>query len=104
MEGLVETGHGPTVLIAGLVIVLCLHLVVKFLEIGLKIFQKKSEATDQTKIDVIRLEHELKNINKNLRELLKLKDDVNNAFTAIKIMAGKKWPEISKRVREDRLG
>ena len=101
MESLLYPQHGVSALIAGLIVMIGLHLFVKLLEMGLQIFQKKSETTDQTKVDVIRLDYQMKTVQDKLDEVLRLKKDVNKVFSAIRFLAGDKWHEVKKEM-EDR--
>jgi len=101
LEELIGSQHGATAIIAGLIIALALNVFVKFLEIGLKIFQKKNEVTDQTKVDVMRLEYQMRDIQDKLTEVLRLKNSVGKAFRAIELIAADKWPEVRKTISED---
>lgn len=103
VEELLNSQHSAPVIISVLVIALALNLFGKFLEIGLQVFQKKSEASDQTKVDVIRLEYQIRQMNEKLGEVLTLKVNVSKAFRAIEMLAADKWPEIRKNIEGDPL-
>jgi hypothetical protein len=103
---------------AGLIIVLCLHLLFNIGKFVYHFFEKKrtdveratehkitkvdltlqqlSDATRELRVQIGLLEAELK-------EVHKFKADSKKLFSAVKIMAGKRWPEVRKAMLEDEL-
>jgi hypothetical protein len=104
MSELLDKNNGLTTLLAGIAIVLCLHLLLKIGEVVMESIKKKGEHTDQNRVDIIKLEYHFKELNGKLDRLLKIDTDVRRAFTGVRLLAGEKWPEIRKEIMHDDLG
>lgn len=104
--------------IEGLVIILCVHLVFNVGKFVFHLFDKKradtEKATDHkiTKLDltlqqfdgaVRELRVQIGLLEKELIEVHKFKSDSQKLFSAVKILAGKRWPEVRKALLEDGL-
>lgn len=121
MESLIDSQHGPTVLIACLVIVLALHFFLKLGQFAFKVFEKKEELKETTinnlrnSIDNLttaiatnieathRLEERMRSVEGGVSEFTKVKTNVRQAFAALKFLAGDDWPRIKKEIIEDQL-
>ena len=103
MEGIVTTNNGVTVMLAGLIVILCLHLVMKIVSLALDAYKKKSETTDLLAINVKELSTRLSALERDMNEILKFRHDFRRLFTAVKALSGDKWPEIRKAVLQDDL-
>lgn len=101
MEGL--NAHG----IEGLILVLGLHLIVKVGEFAYKLFQKKSAAMEKNVEAMSRtlkgLEVRQMAVERDLNTILKFRNDFNKLFSALKFLAGDKWPEIHEKLKHDHL-
>jgi hypothetical protein len=114
LEALLDTQHGSTVLLACLVVVLCLLLLSKLGELVLKFFEKKGDK-DETKITEVSIAlqanseavRELRvQVGVLLVEITQLRErnrDIDKVFSAVKILAGKKWPSVRKAMEQDVL-
>lgn len=114
MEGLVDTQHGIPTLLAGIAVVLCLHLLFKIGEFLWTMLKKKSELSD---LSVERLTHaleintgavkkleiELNHIKQDLSQIPRFKSDLRRAFLALRIMSGEDWPKIRAEIMEEDL-
>lgn len=114
MEALIDSEHGVAVLLAGITVVLCLHLFLKIGEFLWEIFKKKNEGSEEhiSKIDlaltqntraVQELRIQVQLLERELIEVHKFKSDSQKLFSAVKIMAGKQWPRVRKAMEEDAL-
>ncbi len=114
MEKLIEGEHGLTVLLAGLVIVLCLHLIAKIGHFIWEFNQKKHQLTEETikslttmiasnTSAIHSLEERLRHIEKQLESLDKFKIDIRGLIEAIKYLSGDKWPDIRRIIIEDKF-
>lgn len=112
MEKLLESDKGVTVLLAGLVIVLCFHLLLRFGSFLYEIFRKKTESSERnvenlttalriTSEGLSKLETRMTVIERDLNEVLKFKQDFRRLFTAVKAIAGDRWPEIRKNIVDE---
>lgn len=119
MEKLIDQEHGPTVLIACLVIILALHLVVHVGKFVFEIFKKRSELTEETmknlvgSIDNLRnalaanigathtLEERMRSSENHMAEVANLKTDIRKLTAAIKSLAGEKWADLRKSLADD---
>jgi hypothetical protein len=104
MEQVLDSSHGTTVLLAGMVIILCLHLVMKIVEMGLKAFQKKSDLTDRLHTDFRELNVRLAAIERDMNDVLRFRHDFSQIMAVLKSVAGpEKWEEVSKEMAQDAL-
>lgn len=90
-------------LLAGLLLVLCFHLIMKVMAFAFETFKKKSETTDKLGVNVREISTRLSALERDMNEILKFKHDFRRLFTAVKVLSGDKWPEIRKAVLEDDL-
>ncbi len=114
MEKLVEDGHGVTVLLAGLVIILSLHLITKIGHFIWEFNQEKHQLTEKS-IDnltqmlasntsaIHSLEEKLSKVHHEIEALNRFKIDIRLLIDAVKHLAGDKWPEIRKIIIEDKF-
>ncbi len=114
MESLIDSQHGPAILLASLVVILALNFFAKIGEFVFNMFKKKSEGVDQeiTKIDISltqntqvmrELRIQVQQLERELSDVHKLNADIQKLFSALKYLAGKKWPEVKKVMAEDAL-
>lgn len=94
---------GVTQLLAGLIIIVALHLVKDLAKMAWEAFKKKDEKTDLAVQAIGKVEHRIAMVERDMNEVLKFRNDFKRLFEAIKILAGDKWPEVSKKIREDDL-
>lgn len=111
MEGLIDTQHGTSALLAGIVVVLCLHLLAKIGEFLFEMFKKKEETTEKnlerltealkanTEL-VQKLDSRITAIERDLNEVLKFRIDFRRLFSAVKFIAGDQWPEAKKAMKD----
>jgi uncharacterized protein YlxW (UPF0749 family) len=114
VNALINSQDGIPALLASIAVVLSLHLVVTLGKFAFDVFKKKSEKSDQeiTEIslalnrntDAVRqLQVQISVLEQELKEVRKFKLDTQRLFSAVKIMAGKKWPEIRKALEAEAL-
>jgi hypothetical protein len=113
MTELLGSEHSFTVIFVGIIVLLALNLIMRIGEFVFKLIEKKSHGTD-TQIkeitmaltqntDAVReVRVHLSVIQQELLEVKKFKSDSDMLFTAIKVIAGEKWPEVRKAIQEDR--
>jgi hypothetical protein len=112
MDGLIDTQHGPVVLLASLLIMFCIHIVISVGKLLFEIFKKKEEKSDrnlnevslalQQNTNAVReLRIQLGILEREISEIQKYKLNVNRLFAAVKIMAGPKWQDIKKEIVDD---
>lgn len=111
MEQLVGE-HGLAGLLAGILVVLALHVVVKTGHFIFDLFKKKHEITDKhiesliaalsQNVEAIhRLDDRIRLIETSLRDFDKFKLDMRRSFQALKFLSGDKWGEIRRMFMED---
>lgn len=111
-EFLIDTKHGVPTLLATIAVVLCLHLLAKIGEFAWDLFKKKSELSEQsvqkltTALEintqaVTKLECRIQEVEAELSEIPKFKQDLRRLFSAVKSMAGDDWASIRKHIMED---
>ncbi len=121
MESLIDSKNGVTVLLAGLIIMLALHLFLKLGEFIFKVFEKKEELKESTMVNLkVSIDHlstalatniqathiledRMRSVEGGLSEFSKVKTNVRQAFAALKFLAGEDWPKIKKEIIEDNL-
>lgn len=114
MEDIVGKGHGLDGLLAGLIIVLCLHLVTKLAHFIWELNKKKQEVTEDAinnlseKVgslmhSLITVEERMRALDTKLDELNKFKLDIRQLISAIKELAGDRWQDIRKIIIEDKF-
>ncbi len=116
MEHLIDAQHGPVALLAGLVIVLALHFLLKLGEFLWKMFLEKNRMRDQSisnlinmvagnTTDLHRIQDRLSGLEKqshHMSEHAKISEvNTRRIFAAIKKLSGKNWPTVRKHILED---
>lgn len=112
MEQLLSPEHGVSALLAGIAILLAIHVARGF-------FDKKEKLTDQAinelkkSVDrlrtvlagnietTIRLEEQMKGAIADREELQQLKEHLKKTFIAVRLVAGDKWPKIKAQVFDE---
>ena len=108
MEGLLD-GHSFNSFMVAVVVLLALNLVARIGQFLWNLATHKSKTTDGeiSKIDlaltqntqaVRELRIQVQLLERELGEVHKFKSDSQKLFSAIKIMAGKRWPEVQHQV------
>lgn len=114
MENLIDTQHGFSVLLVSIIVLLAFQLLARVGEFLWKLSTQRSSSTDSeiTKIDlaltqntqaVRELRIQIGILERELAEVHKFKSDSQKLFSAVKIMAGKRWPEVRKAMEDDAL-
>ena len=107
MDKLFDTEHGLPSLLAGITVILALHLVLKIGEVLWEVYRKKDELSaknvESLKTTMLSVESRMIAIERDLNEVLKLRKDLKVYFEAVKLTAGARWPKISKTARHDGL-
>ncbi len=109
---MLDSKNGVSGMLAGLILILALHLLVKLGEFVFELFKKKNELTEKNIDNLIsalsmnteslhRLEERMRSVETQLTEASKLKIDIRMLFAAIKSVAGERWPDIRKSIAED---
>jgi DNA repair ATPase RecN len=112
MEALVDHEHGPTVLIACLVVVLAIHLLWKIAEKTIESHQDKSKELESKldrfsgilssyMTDIIQLSDKMTDVEKRLSELIEVEHKIRRLNRAVKTLAGDQWDEIKRSVDDD---
>lgn len=102
-KALLDSDHGLATLLAGLIVILALHLIMKIIQMGLDAFNKKAETTDRLSSEFKDVSARLMAIERDMNEVLKFRKDFRNMFTALKLVAGEKWPDIRAAIEEDSI-
>lgn len=101
MEKTLLDGGGN--MVAGLIVILALHLLLSIGKLAFEVVRKKGEISERAMDGVSRLETRMMAVERDLNEVLKLRHDFRKLFSAIKVIAGDKWPDIKKQIKEDDL-
>ncbi len=113
MESLITNPqNGVIPLLGGIAVVLCLQLVVRIGQFVFELMKKKNENSDskiveistslqQNTVAVNELRTMIRGLERELSELHRYRMDTQKLFSAVKLMAGKKWPEIRKAMEDD---
>ncbi len=99
-------------LLAGLIIILALHLIVKVAEFIVDVLKKKNELTEKNIAHLISalslnteavhaLEVRMRKVEDQITEASKIKIDIRRLFLAIKVLAGDQWTDLKKSITED---
>ena len=103
---------------SGILVILCLNLLAKVGEFVFGLLKEKNKISDHeiTKISLVlgQNSQEMRELKAELRiqigmlereiaEMKKFKNDIQKVFSAIKIIAGPKWPKIRRAIQEDGL-
>lgn len=111
MEKLLESGSVGG-LLAGVVVLLALQLFAKIGEVVLKSREKKDEITEsgieklsaalqQNTFASEKLEHRMKAVEHSISDVTKMKLDMGRLYTAVKLIAGDRWPAMRKIIMDD---
>lgn len=114
MEELLYSQKSVPVILASICVMITLHLLVKLGEFVWDLAKKKSElseksiekltaAMDTNTRAVETLNLRISEVEKDLGEVNKLKQDLRRFYSAIKILAGDKWAAIRKEIMEEEL-
>lgn len=116
MEIFPDSKEGLTATLAGLVIALCLHLVMKIINMTINIIKGLRESDGKKMDSLIRsnqdntkaiheLTHEMKALNNRIVEsdigAVKTETNLNRLIETVRELAGEKWAEIQKKVRDN---
>lgn len=112
MDQLLASDKGVTVLLAGLVIVLCFHLLLRLGTLVYEIFRKKTESSERnvenlttalrlTTEGLSKIETRMTVLERDLNEVLKFRQDFRRLFAAVKAIAGDRWPDIRKTIVDE---
>lgn len=112
MDLLTNPQNGVIPLLAGIAVVLSLQLVVRVGQFVFDLVKRKSESSDskivematmlqQNTVAVNELRSLIRGLERELSEIHKYRMDTQKLFSAVKLMAGKKWPEIRKAMEDD---
>ncbi len=74
--------------IQSLVVVVGLHLVFQMAKFIFSLLKKDKKATDET-------------VNKLTVEVSKLRNDLKRFYSAVKLIAGDRWDEVSEKIQKD---
>jgi hypothetical protein len=124
MAEILGSEHGLSALLAGVIVLLALNLITRIGEFVFKMLQKKSQTTDEQIARIARLmdDHTMKNsmaltqntdavrelrvqisvLQQELGDVKKFKSDSDMLLSAVKILAGQKWPRVRKAIEDDR--
>lgn len=111
MESLVTGDRGIAGLLAGIILVLCFNLLMHIGRIMFDFMSKKNqvsennvqkltdtiEATQKTLSD---FQNRLTSIERDMNEVLKFRVDFRRLFAALKFIAGDRWPEAKKAMKD----
>lgn len=114
MEGIIDAQHGPIVLLGTIAVFMCLHLVLGTGRFLFELFRKKAESSEQKVSEISmalrqnteavrELRVQISVFEQELRALKSLKVDTEQMTSAIKFLAGKRWPSIRKAIEADKL-
>ena len=107
-----DSKHGIVILIAVGVVAVCLNILLRVGEFVFKIFEKKSEVSEQSIAKLTatielntrsmdKLECRLALTEKELAEIPTMKKHLNRFFSALKHVAGDEWPKVSEIIMAD---
>jgi len=92
--------------VGGICVLLTLNVLVKVAQVFLEQHNKKTRVTERTIKELVeavkKLEFRMVELNVSFDQLSKLKLDVLRSFTALKSLAGDRWPSIREDIMKDR--
>lgn len=107
LENLFNGDHSLTAVMAGLVITLALHLILRVRDIDSKRVEKLTEALDKNTNAISSLSGDMKHFKEKLLEnevfIKKQKTDQRRLFATVKELAGDRWRDIQKKIIEDEI-
>ncbi len=114
MGALLDGQHGATTLLAGLIVVLCFHLLIVIGKFLFELARKKNESAERQNQELAaalksctetmtRLDSRITAIERDLNEVLKFKIDFRKLFAAVKFIAGDKWAEAREAMKDHGL-
>lgn len=112
MDNFIDSQHGIGVLLSSIAVVLALHLFVQLGKFVFELMKSKSRATDEQLLDLSsalqqntgaigQLSTDFRRLERELGEIGKYRMDTQKLFSAVKIVAGDRWPEIRKAMEDD---
>lgn len=118
MENLIDSQHGPTVLIASLILALSLHLILKLIKFVYELFKEKAHLKEKN-IDnlvmmlsgamesLIRIESRLSSMETQVKIYAshseKNEGTTRQIFSALKKLSGKNWPKVRQHIMDDEI-
>ena len=114
MEHFVDSEHGASVMLAGLVVLLALHLIAKVGEFLWELLKNKDEKKDrdltevslalQANSEAVReLRVQIGILQVELTKVSEVHHHTQKLFSAVKYLAGPKWPRIRKHLETEKL-
>lgn len=105
MESLIDGQHGVTTLLAGLIIVLSLHLILSLVKFLWSFVSKKNISLEEKIDEMIVSHHEINNrlrrIETDSASLPRLKLGVRRIFNILRYQAGSDWQKYLKIMDDD---
>lgn len=95
-----NTAHALTYILAVVACMMALHIIKWFLEIAFDWGKEEKKQSDQSRVDIIRLEYEMKSMKDDVQKLLGLSQDT---LAAVRILAGDQWHEVVKKIKDGEL-
>ncbi len=97
---------------SGIVVLLSLHLVIQVGKFVFAMFKTKEKASDEKLMQLsasvqqntnatAQLSSDFRRMERELGEISKYRTDTQKLFSSVKILAGKRWPEIRKAMEDD---
>lgn len=105
MEHLLDSQQSLSNLFAGLIIMVCLHFLLKIGELLFNVYKTRTAVTEKTlqtnSTALTKLESRLERMETNLDDVLKMRKDFNRIFSGIRALAGDRWPAIRKEIMQN---
>lgn len=95
METILDPQHAG-ILLACLVVGICLNFAAFIGWVLWQVLRKKTDGYDMLAPRITAME-------RDMGEILKFKNDFNKLFSALKYLAGDKWPKIREKLKQDHL-
>ena len=120
-EKFIDTNHGLTVLLAGLIIAISLFSFIELLKFFREMRKEKDQVTEATMLNLKNsienlttqiatnisathlLEERMRSLEEQLKEFDKSKVDVRRFFAAVKAVAGEDWPMVRQAILDDEV-
>lgn len=104
MEKLLDSSLGYGV--GGICVLLTLNILVKVAQFLIEHQKRKAQVTEATVRELVeavkKLEFRMIELNVSFDQMTKLKTDMVRSFTALKNLAGDRWPAIREEIMKDR--
>lgn len=109
---LLDSDHGIPTLLSGIIVILALNWFTSFLKFLWSLVKKKAELSEQSieKLTIAlqlntkateKLESRINEVEQELAEIPKFKNDLRRLFTGVKALAGEDWSRIRKIIMDD---